>query len=341
MELSISPSLSRSLDKEQFLKVNFKTRTYIDFILDDAMHQTIFGSKRGGKSCALGGKVIYCDNFIATDKPGYILYCARTAGQAKRLILKRLIQVQKKYKFKWKSTRLAQNRITTEYNNEILFVGLKDLKSVYDLQGLPVKMCIIDEANLISDHILTTFLLDVVEMGMADFKGFGQIILAGNPQPIHAGKCWEMRQNPLYSHHKVNFLDNPHYSDKYKKKFIEELLNSRGETIETMSNTSKRLIYGIDVEDRDKLVLKFTDEDFFTDEDYGKTIPSKDDMICICGIDLGFNDATAIAFLYYDPIGDCVYIDSEYEETEMSFKDIATYMILNLTHYKTKGRNIV
>lgn len=324
----------KPLDKEAFLKNNFINKKYIDYVTCTATYHTCFGGKRAGKSAANAGKIIWIDQFVEPDKPGYIFYASPTTEQSKRLSLKRLLEVRKRYKFQWK-IQVAKNMIITQNQNVIQFIGLKDLKSVYQIQGLPVKACIVDEAQLINNDVLKTFIQDIVAMGMADFYGNAFCVLTGNPSPIHSGYCWDFKNNPLFKHFRINFLDNPHYSMDYKKKFLADEIANRGETLDNLSNGSKRLLYGQEIEDVDKMVLRFDEGDFF------ESVPEKHKMYCFSGTDLGFDDKTAIAVMYYDFENDLIYIDEEFQSTQMTLTPLAEKLNDILGRHDTRGRNII
>lgn len=322
------------LDTKKFLDVNFRKSSYMDYVTCTDDRQSCFGGKRAGKSAANAGKIVWADQFVCPEKPGYLLYASPTAEQSQKLSLKRLHQVQTKYKFRWKY-KLSTNMIVTENNNIIQFIGLKDLQSVNKIQGLPVKCCIVDEAQLIREDVLVALIRDVVSMGMADFHGQGFCVLTGNPSPVHSGFCWEFKNNPEFTHFRFNFLDNPFYTLEYKKDFLSKELKRRNETPETMSNASKRLLYGEEVEDLDKVVMRFSKENFFTE------IKDKEDLYCICGVDLGYDDKTAMAVLYYDFEKDIIYVDEEYQEKHLSLDAVVLKLKDLLSRHNTEGRNII
>ena len=325
-----------TIDKASFLEDNFfpKQREYITC---QSKYQTLFGSKRGGKSASSGGKIMYFDHWVAPEKPGYLIYASTTTEQAQRLVLKRLQQAEKGYDLNW-HWKLGKNTIQTE-RNIILFAGLKDLKAVYSLQGLPIKLCIIDEPQFVKDEVLKTFILDVVSMGMIDFQGEASCCFVGNPFPVHSGYLWDMVQNQsdYVKHYMINLSDNTFFNEKQKIQFINQELEIRGETMDTLSNSSKRLIFGQWAEDDGHLVLSFKDKE----KHIFDKIPNRERCDCIMGIDLGYDDKTAIAIMFYDPVDDIMYLDYEYQQEGMTIVPLVNKAKEVLAIYDTDSQNII
>ena len=323
-----------TIDRQDFLDKFYPKQQKV--ITDEYRYGTIFGGKRSGKSSVLAGLTFYTDNFVLPDRPGIIFLCSTTAEHAKTLFLKRLQSICKKYRIKNWHYQLSKSRITTPHNL-IIFVGLKDLKSVYDQQGAPVKLCIIDEAQFVKDDILKAFIDLVVSLGMFDFHPFSKTVFAGNPFPVHSGYMWDELQNPEIKHFNLNLTDNTFFSEKEKMNFITAELKKRGETMQTLSNNTRRLIFGEHIADHDKLILNFTEKDEF---DYltPQQINSYD---CFMGIDLGFDDKTAIACAYYDYISRDIFLDYEFQEQHMTILPLADKIKSLLPSYITHGQNII
>ena len=289
--------------------------------------------KRGGKSVSGAGKVVYNDIWNRPDKGGIIFYGSTTVEQARRLGLKRIIQAQRAWDFKWEY-KLGKNMIITQ-RNIILFGGLKDLKSVYSYQGEPFKTVILDEPQFIKENVLKTFIQEVVSGSMVDFEGDANVSFIGNPFPIHSGYLWDMIQNPETTTFRINMEDNPEISEKAREKFIKDELKARGETMETLSNSTKRLLFGIWEEDTSSLVLSFDRTDEF------ESLPQDRNLITVSGCDLGFDDKTAICVLRYDPKDDVVYVDYEFQQPEMTIKEVAEQYDKVLKTYNTNGQNAI
>ena len=309
------------------------------YILDRERYLDIEGGKRGGKSVSIAGRIVYTDLYVMPQKFGYIVYAATTAGQAKRLGSKRILRAKNHFNLNWKE-RLSDNIILT-YNkdhsqrNEIVFLGLKDMKSAEKYQGLPIKAVVVDEAPLINSEILEVFIRDVVALGMRDFGSFGSCTLIGNPAPVEVGYRWDYQKRPSTKKYRMNIVDNPSFDLNETNAFIDEELKHRGETRENMSNASKRLILGEKAYDTELTVLKFKPSDFY------ETLPKPlDQYFTACGIDHGFNDKTAFAVLAFDKTTNEVFLEYEYQEAALTTTPIAEKLKEISANYKTSPHNI-
>ena len=265
---------------------------------------------------------------------GFIVYAAKTVEQAKRLALMRLQRVRRIFNLKW-TFNLAENTIRTQ-NNIIVFAGLKDLSSAERLQGLPLKLVIIDESPFIKGNILEFFVRDIVAGGMFDFKGKAQCCFVGNPFPVHHGFLWDQIQNPEASHHEIHFMDNPEFTEKEKVDIIKKEMKSRGETMDKMSNSTKRVIFGQWAKDDGHLLLNFKEEDIFKLSDIDvHSLP------CAMGVDLGYDDKTAIAICYYDVKNYKMYLAYEYQDKSLTLHPLALKIQSLLLSYKTNSQNVI
>lgn len=323
------------IDRQDFLHKFYPKQRSI--IIDSWRYACVFGGKRSGKSSVLAGLTFYVDNWVLVDSPGVIFLASTTAQHAKTLFLKRLQSICKAYDVSGWNYQLSKNRIETG-SNVIIFVGLKDLKSVYDQQGVPVKLCVIDEAQFVRDEVISSFIDLVVSIGMIDFHPESKCVFAGNPFPVHSGYVWDQLNSNQVRQYRLNLMDNVFYSEDKRKEFIESELKKRGESELDMSNNTRRLLFGEFVEDTDKLVLSFKEGDY-----YNKLSDEvKDRSDIICGVDLGFNDKTAICVIFYDAYTGNVYLDYEFQEAGMTILPLSEHLKKNvLRKYDTNGYNVI
>lgn len=329
------------IDLENFLESQFFHKQK-EIVLCKDRFQTLFGGKRGGKSSTNIGNAFYTDQWIVPDKKGVILYMATTAEQAKRLAFAKLAALEKGFKAKW-HYQMAKYTIETP-SSIILFGGLKDKKAAHAFQGMPFKLVIIDEAPLINDEVLQYFIDEVVRGGLFDFAPHSRLILTGNPFPVHSGYVWECLQNPKWTHHTLNLMDNTAegFSLEKKQKFVQEWLDSRGETMDNLSNVTRRMLFGEHVADDSLLILKFGEQDIYEELTPEQKATFDRTYDCSLGIDLGFDDKTAVAVSYYDPVKDIVYLDYEWQEVGVTIVPLANHIKKNvLTKYDTKSQNII
>ena len=328
-----------TINEQEFLETQL-SRNQQEIVLCKDPWQTIFGGKRGGKSATVTGMTFHTDQFTNRDKPGVIFYGSTTAEHAKRLCFDRLVKLQKSYGAKW-HYQMSKNTIKTQ-SNVILFGGLKDIKTASNYQGLPFKLVVLDEAHLINDLVMQYFIDEIVSGGLFDHYPHSRVIFAGNPFPIHSGYIWDAITNPKYTHHSLSIKDNEWFSQEKKMAFINDWLERRGETMKNPSNVTRRMLFGEHVADDSMLVLNFTDKDKF--EELTPEQKATFDRIydCSMGVDLGFDDKTAICVTYYDPKNDIIYLDYEFQESAMTVVPLANHIKNRVFPiYNTKSQNII
>ena len=305
------------IDPQQFLQDNFfeKQREYI---IDTTSYITSFGGRRIGKSVGNAGKIVWFDEFVQPHKPGYIVYASTTVHHAKRLALRRLMEAQKAYQLNWKP-RLSLNEIVMR-NNILQFAGLKDLQSVYNLQGIPIKLAIIDEPQFIRNDILETFIREIVSYGKLEFGGEAVCALTGNPFPHHVGYLYDLifKQEGV-KRYTWSIYDNTHFDKQDIENFIDEELKVRGLERGKESAEFKRLMYGEWAKDDGNLVLPFSEKNYYSE------LPSGT-FINILGIDIGWHHHTALSMLRYNPVTKEVFLTEEYRDAKMTAGDIAGHI---------------
>lgn len=332
-------SPEQRIDKEKFLSEQFfqKQRDYIEC---KDKYVVFTGSKRSGKSSANAGKIVYFDQFVMPEKPGFILFCTTFVEHAKRLAVPKLIPANNYYNLKWKF-QLNKNSIITK-NNVILFGGLKDAQSIKALQGLPYKCVIIDEANIVPDHSLKDFVVNVVSLGMIDFEGMGQCNFTGNPLVVNRGYLYKNHiKNPETKKFKITVFENKFLYSNHKnpskkiREYIDLELKHRGETFKNMSNNSKRMILGEDAPEENLNILNFKKTDIFSKN------PDELNTEYILGCDFGYKDRTAVLVIAYDKVKDEMYVMKEWQSSGRTISEVAKKQKSFIQQYPTYGRNIV
>ena len=149
-----------SVDLDYFLRecLHEKQREYVVYGIlnrgdDFKEYVTFFGGKRGGKSKGNVAKSLLSD--LLVEKWGNILYMSGTVEQAKRLSWMGYLKMNKELKLGW-DFKDGKNLIRMR-NSDLIFGGLKDIKSAQFFQGMPIKLCIIDEPQYINNEVSPFF----------------------------------------------------------------------------------------------------------------------------------------------------------------------------------------
>jgi hypothetical protein len=134
----------------------------------------------------------------------------------------------------------------------------------------------------------------------------GSLILIGTPGPVPAGYFYKACHSSQWSNHKWTLLDNPWIEKKSGRKPEDILAAERKRRgISEDDPTYMRESLGLWVHDTNALVFKFNPKINIYDE-----LPAGK-MDYVFGIDLGWNDADAIAVLGYSYETNKVYLVEE------------------------------
>lgn len=177
-------------------------------------------------------------------------------------------------------------------------IGADHKRVVEALRGPKRSVAIIDEAGSFS-RLLETLIDDALEPSLADLGG--PIVLLGTPPPLLGGYFYEKTiRHKLYSYHHWTLLDNPYMPNA--KEWLEELKKKRNWSDD--NPTYRREYLGEFVHDDAARVYKFRKE---RDTVSVAQMPQMQ-WQKVVGLDLGWNDATAISLIYYHPKHPFAYV---------------------------------
>lgn len=268
------------------------------FINDKARFKTAVCSRRAGKTIACAADLL----ITALSMPGDVAYITLSRRNAKRIIWRELIKLNKEYALGGKADN-TELTITFPNGNVIHVSGAKDEAEIDRFRGVSLRKVYIDEAQSFRPYI-RELIEDVIEPALTDY--YGTLVLIGTPGPIPAGFFYDISQAPTWSHHAWTMQDNPHIKLKSGKdplEIIKELAERRGLSVNSPSIL--REYFGQWVKDADSLVYHF---------DPSKNIfyELPNDMRYVFGVDIGWKDADAIAVLGYSESQRKVYLVEEY-----------------------------
>jgi hypothetical protein len=251
------------------------------------------------------GKTIACAAdliFTAMSKPGDVAYITLSRRNAKRIIWRELLKINKDYNLGGKpdGTELT---ITMPTGSVIHVSGAKDEAEIERFRGMALRKVYIDEVQSFRNYI-QELIEDVIEPALTDY--YGNLVLIGTPGPIPAGFFYDISHSKGWSHHHWTMQDNPFIRLKSGKdpiEIIRELAERRNLSLNSPS--IQREYFGQWVKDVDSLVYHFdTAKNIYVD------LPN--DMRFVFGIDIGYKDADAIAVLGYSESQRKVFVVEEY-----------------------------
>lgn len=264
------------------------------FVEEKATFATIDGGRRGGKSEAIARWLLR----VRQEKPkAPLLYFAPTRADAKRIIVEPLKAVIAKHGLglEW---REAAHTFAEGGRDRIWLTGCNNATEIGKMRGSGWGAIAGDESQLFPNY-----LRELVEQSLTpslmDYDG--AIRLAGTPGPVPLGYFYECTRSEEWAHHRWSAFDNPHVN---ARKALDKVLKLRGITEDHPS--IQREYFGRWVYDATALVIAWSP----ARNTY--TVPLFPLTEYVIGIDLGFDDADAIAVLGWNPRHPGLYLVEEH-----------------------------
>lgn len=265
---------------------DFLFNKQLTFVEDKSPFKVAVCSRRSGKTVACAADLIH----TATSHEEVVcLYITLSRNNAKKIIWPELLKLNRAY-------NLGGQEDNTELslrfpNGSIIYLsGAKDASEIQKFRGLPIKLVYIDECQSFREYI-RDLIDDILAPALMDYAG--SICLIGTPAPIPAGFFHECAvETDTWAKHGWNFFDNPFIEQKSglpHQQLLDRELKRRGVTIDDPSIL--REWFGKWSLDTESLLLKYD----AAINHYIQLPPAKYDYIM--GIDLGYEDADAIAVL--------------------------------------------
>ena len=231
------------------------------------------------------------------------LYITLTQQSARNIIWADITRILEKFEV---NCKVDNTRLTLKFPNgsRFMLAGAKDRQEIEKYRGLKLKKCYIDECQSFRPYI-EDLVNDIITPALRDLKGY--LYLTGTPGPIPAGYFYTASNSDFWNNHHWTAFDNPHMHNPPELDLHETLAEERTMKGIDESNASyQRETYGLWVEDVDSLVYKFNKSVNIVDK-----LPPSDELTYIFGIDIGYNDADAIAVLGYHSKEKHVYLVEE------------------------------
>lgn len=302
---------------EQFKLTSFLFGKQWKFVTDPQPFKIAVCSRRAGKTIACAAHLID----TAINAPDTVsLYITLSRNNAKKLIWRELLKINTKYALGGilDSTELS----ITFPNKAVIYVsGAKDSSEIEKFRGLPIKLCYIDECQSFREYI-QELIDDIIAPALLDYAG--TLCLIGTPGPIPTGYFYECDQvSEAWSKHGWTFFDNPFIPEKSKmthQQLLDRELKRRGVKVEDPS--IQREFFGRWVLDSDSLWIHYKHElNHFTQLLEGVKYNY------IMGIDLGFEDADAIAILAWSERDPATYLVEEVVVKKQGITELVNQVI--------------
>lgn len=271
------------------------------FIEDASRYLDAQCSRRAGKT---NGLAIRYFRTLKKYPKSQCIYLALTRDSARDIMWPVLHEINDKFKI---GCTFIESRLTMIYPNgaKLILLGADMKNFIKRLKGRKFPGVGIDEAQDFGTH-LQSLIDDVLTPSIADYED-GWLALTGTPGPVPQGYFFQVTQERKYgySHHEWTILDNPYMPNP--KDFIEDLKKKR----EWQDNNPTLLRewrnkWVLDVE---SLWIRYKEQtNHFTQL---PILPPNKKYNYIMGVDLGYNDADAIAILAWSDESPTTYLVEE------------------------------
>lgn len=294
----VASQTAGAFDLSQFL---FKEQ--LAFVEDPAPFKVAVCSRRAGKTMACAAHLIH----TAYNNPDTVaLYITLSRNNAKKIIWKEIKKINREYNLGGVEN-LSELSFTFPHNNSVIYLsGAKDTNEIEKFRGLAIKLVYIDEGQSFRAYI-KELIDDVLAPALMDYAG--TLCLIGTPGPVPAGFFYEAyAKSASWSKHHWTFFDNPFIIKKSKsthQQMLDRELKRRG--VKATDPSIEREWFGKWTNDSDSLLLHYSE----TLNDYDAVPNVGAPYHYIMGVDLGYNDADAIAVLAWSEGTPVTYVVDE------------------------------
>ena len=287
-----------------------------EFVLDESRAAAVCCERRAGKTVGITAKLLK----VANSRAGYHgLYLNPTAKQATDIMWDGEDGIKNACaRLGIKAHLNNQRTIATMPNgSKIHLGGAEKAEDITQYRGRKFKIIFIDEAGSFRPH-LESLVVDVLQPTLMDMSG--TLCMSGTPPKILAGLFYDAiredeERNPAYKLFKWSIFDNPHINDPAG--FHEWILATNSWTRE--HPTFQREYLGRCVREDQTLVYK----NYEPGRNGYETLPPGHVFMHVLGVDLGWEDETALRIVSFTPTLPHVYFGRCYHESHMSITSVA------------------
>lgn len=288
------------------------------FVIDKSRFIDAQCSRRAGKTHGLGLRF-----FRTLEKhPGALCpYIALTRESARNIMWPVLQELDIKYGIGCDFTE--SNLTMTHPNGARIQLFGADMKNfIRRLKGIKTPGAAIDEAQDFGDHI-QSLVDDVLTPTLTDYDD-SWLAIVGTPGPIPRGYFYDVAGLKKYgfSHHEWTLFDNPYLPNA--RAFVEELKQKRQWTED--HPTLLREWNNQWVMDLESLLIRYDAE-----RDHYDELPPANYKY-ILGIDIGFEDADALAVIGWNEVSNITYLVEEL----VTQKQGLTELVAQIEYFRKK-----
>lgn len=276
-------------------------------------------SRRAGKT---NGLAIRFHRAMDKHPKSRCIYLGLTLDSAREIMWPVLQEMNDRHQLGY---RFTDSKLTVHHpNGASLRLYGADMKNfIKRLKGRKYPAVGIDEAQDFGSH-LQSLVDDVLTPSIADYAD-GWLALTGTPGPVPQGYFFDITQNKRfgYSHHEWTLMQNPWMPDP--QGFVKDLIIKR--EWKDDNPTLLREWRNKWVLDTDALWIRYNENINHFDE-----LPKEHKFQYILGIDIGFNDADALAVIAWSETTPITYLVEE----KVTKKQGITELVQQIDHMRKK-----
>lgn len=295
------------------IKINDNFPSQNEFIEDKNRYIAAQCSRRAGKTNGLALRF-----FKTMEKypKSQCIYLGLTLDSAREIMWPVLHEINDKY---YIGCTFTDSRLTMKHpNGATLKLFGADMKNfIKRLKGRKYPGVGVDEAQDFGTH-LQSLVDDVLTPSIADYPD-GWLALTGTPGPVPNGYFFEVTQNKKYgyAHHKWTLMENPFMPNP--QEFLFDLRTKR--EWDENNPTLQREYLNRWVLDVNSLWIKYTEK-----LNHYDNLPSDHKWNYIMGVDIGYNDADAIAILAWAETSAITYLIEEKITSKQGLTELVNQM---------------
>ncbi len=280
----------------------------LGFVRDTATFATALCTRRAGKSRGVAAWLL--DGPL---RPPHApsLYFTITRKEAKRIIWPVMLQLNREhnlgYEPKESALILKRNGVPS-----VFLMGVDTRDEIEKARGTGWGRVAGDEAQTLPPYV-EDMVNDVLMPSFMDHDG--KIRLIGTPGPVPVGYFFDLTRNPAWKHHAWTVWENPYLSNARAK--LNEVLAARGVTEDDPS--IQREWFGRWVYDPNALVFRFD----ATKNTHTELPACLEPWQHVMGIDLGYDDADAVAIIAFNEQRPDSYLVVEIVEPKQTITQLA------------------
>jgi hypothetical protein len=324
-----------AIENRQFKLEDHLFKQQLEFVLDPSPNKVAVCSRRAGKTTACAADLVY----TAINNANTVsLYITLSRNNAKKIIWKEIKDLNRNYVLKG-DLSVAELSITFPNGSIIYLSGAKDATEIEKFRGLALKLVYIDECQSFRSYI-KELINEVLAPSLMDHAGTLNII--GTPSPLPTGFFHDayIADNGWAKYH-WTFWQNPFIIKKSgitHQAMLDRELKRRG--VPASDPSIQREWYGKFTLDSNSLLIHYNPKL----NNYG-TLPTTPidtygtlsslvpiQWTYIMGIDLGFDDADAIAILAWSEATPVVYLVEELVVSQQGL----TELVEQIEHLRKK-----